>query len=228
MIWLSLLWIIGTLLFVSVVVLLAKKYGPEYIIGLYAAVYVVANILVSKLVVIGPFTTTAGVIAFSLTFFLTDALTEFHGKRYAKKAVWIGFIAQLFLVFAVFIAINWTPSSEWTNQEAYVAVLGNTWRLVLASLVTYIISQHFDIKIYSLLKKKTKGKQLWLRNNVSTMLSQGVDTVLFTSLAFVGILPLSVIGSIIFGEYVIKLCIAALDTPFLYVIGWARSKFFLK
>lgn len=183
-------------------------------IGMYAALIVVANILASKIVAFAGLFVPAAVIVYASSFLLTDMLSEFYGKKTAQKAVWTGFLANIMLVVSVYIAIIWEGAPFWENQEAFEAVLKNTPRIVFASMVAYLISQHHDVISYHWWMKKAP-KHLWLRNNASTIVSQALDTVIFISLAFYGTFP---IGAMIVGQYTVKLLIALLDTPFIYSV----------
>ena len=208
------MWIILTLAVVSVTSVVARKYGVEYIIGMYAALIVVANILASKIVVFAGFTVPAAVIVYASSFLLTDMLSEFYGKHMARKAVWAGFLANIMLVISVYIAIIWEGAPFWGQQEAFETVLKNTPRIVFASMAAYLVSQHHDVISYHWWMGKFP-QHLWLRNNASTIVSQALDTVIFISLAFYGLFP---IGTMIVGQYVVKLLIALLDTPFIYTV----------
>ena len=212
------LWIITSLLVVSFAAVLAKKYGVEYLIGTMAALSVIANILAAKIVVFGPFTVPAAVIVFSMTFLITDILSEKWGKKEARKAVWIGFLANLILIISVLIAINW-PSPEYALgfSEKFREVLSLTPRITIAGFLAYLTSQNHDIWAFHFWKKKTKGKHLWLRNNASTITSQLIDSVIFITIAFYGIFP---ILPLIIGQWVVKVTIALLDTPFMYIVVW--------
>ena len=106
-------------------------------------------------------------------------------------------------------------------SEAFVQTLGTTWRIAAASLIAYIIAQNHDVWAYHFWKKTFKGKHLWLRNNLSTGVSQIIDSILFASIAFYGIAP---VIPIILSTIVVKFIIAALDTPFLYGIRWYFEK----
>jgi hypothetical protein len=141
-------------------------------------------------------------------------LSEFYGKKTAQKAVWAGFLANIMLVVSVYIAIIWQGAPFWEHQDAFETVLKNTPRIVFSSMTAYLISQHHDVISYHWWMN-TFPQHLWLRNNASTIASQALDTVIFISLAFYGIFP---IGSMIIGQYAVKLLIALLDTPFLYAV----------
>lgn len=210
-------WILLTLFVASISAIIAKKHGPEYIIGLYAAMVVIANVLANKIVTFLFWEIDAGTIVYSTIFLLTDMLSEFYGKKTAKKAVWVGFFANVMLGASVWIAINWQPATSWGNQAAFTATLGNTYRIIIASMIAYLISQHHDIWAYGFWKKVTKGKYLWLRNNASTAISQLLDSVIFVTIAFYGVFP---IFDMIIGLYIVKLIIATIDTPYLYAVRW--------
>ena len=216
MIALIILWILTTLLVVSFTAVLAKKYGVEYLIGIMAALAITANILATKIVMFGPFTVPAGVIVFSMMFLITDILSEKWGKKTARKAVWIGFYANVVFVISVLIAINW-PSALFATEiaEKFKDVLSLTPRIVIAGWIAYLISQNHDVWAFDFWKKKTKGKHLWFRNNASTIVSQLIDSVIFITIAFYGVFP---ILPLILGQWIVKIIIAILDTPFMYLI----------
>ncbi|MBU2561155.1 MAG: queuosine precursor transporter [Nanoarchaeota archaeon] len=212
------IWIIVTLAVSSFAAVIGKKYGVEYPIAMMACLVVIANVLANKIVAFGPFTAPAGIIVFSMTFLITDILSEKWGASYARKAVWTGFYANILLVLSVFIAITWQPAPFAKEfSEMFAKVLGMTPRIVIASMITYLVSQHHDIWAFHFWKRKTKGKHLWLRNNASTIISQLIDSVLFITIAFYGIFP---ILPLILGQWVLKIIIALFDTPFMYGIIW--------
>jgi len=217
-----LIWIILTLAGASIIAALGEKYGTGLTIGIFVGLVVMAQILANKIVLFGTFTLPAGVIVYATSFLVTDMLCEFYGKKKALEAVWGGFLASILLVLAVKVAIAWPPAPFWTGQEAFQSTLQLTERIVLGSLVAYVISQNWDVRVFHKLKEMTGGRHLWLRNNVSTMTSQALDTVIFITIAFYGVLP---VVPLIVGQYIVKLVIAALDTPFIYGVHWARRTF---
>jgi len=221
-IFIIIIWILTTLLVVSFAAILSKKYGVEYLIGTMAALVVTANILAVKIVVFGPFTVPAGIIVFSMTFLITDILSEKWGKKEAKKAVWVGFFANIVFVISVLIAINW-PAAVFATEisEKFKDVLALTPRIAIAGWAAYIISQNHDVWAFNFWKKKTKGKYLWFRNNASTIVSQLIDSVVFVTIAFYGVFP---IIPLILGLWVVKIIIAILDTPFMYLIVALMNK----
>lgn len=219
MIEILIVWILITLGVVTFSAILARIYSVEIVIGVFASLTVVANIIAFKLVNFGPFVVPSAVIAYASTFLITDIVSEFFGKKEARKAVWAGFIANIVMVIVVSMAVQW-PAAPFVDQkavEAFNTVMGFAPRVVLASMVAFLLSQHHDVWAFHFWKRMTGGKHLWLRNNASTMVSQLFDTVIFISLAFYGIMPGNVILQLIIGQYVIKLLIAILDTPFIYI-----------
>lgn len=203
------------IVFVSAVI--GKKYGPEYMIALFASCIVLAAVLGSKLFRIGDLVLDGTIVVFSVTFLLTDILTEFYGKKYAMKAVWSGFIGMLLAIGTIQLTIHLPAADFWQHQDAFVAVLGSSWRIMLASIIAYILTQYFDVWFYLALKKQTRGKYLWLRNNASTMTSQLLNTLIFSSVAFAGIVPLL---PLITSSFIVKVGITAMDTPVMYMVRW--------
>jgi len=216
------IWILATLAITSLSGVIGKRYGVEYMIAIMAALVVTANIIAGKIVVFGPFVVPAAVIVYASTFLLTDIMCEKWGKQQARKAVWAGFYANVVMMVAVVIAVNWQPAPFAKDySEQFSSVLGLVPRVVLASMVAYLVSQHHDVFAFHFWKNKTKGRYLWLRNNASTMVSQAIDTVIFITIAFYGVVD---IVPLLIGQYVMKLIIAALDTPFIYFISWLMDR----
>jgi len=211
---LILIWIIATLTVASFAGILGKKYGVSYPIAIMAGLVVIANVLAVKIVSFGPFTVPAGVIAFSMTFLITDILSEKWGKKAARRAVWAGFYTNLIFVLSLFIAIYWKPAPFAVEfADKFKEVLSLAPRIAVASFIAYLISQHHDVWSFHFWKRITKGRHLWLRNNASTVVSQFLDSAIFAFLAFYGVMP---VWPLILGLWVVKVIIAALDTPFMY------------
>ena len=210
------LWALATLLSTSVAMILAKIYGKEMAIGIYAVLTVIANIIAVKLISVAGLVAPAAVIVYSVTFFITDFISEIYGKETAKKAVITGVVANLVTVFFVMIAVKMPPAEFLSGKivDSFNTVFTFTPRIVVASITSFIISQTHDVYAYHFFRRISKGKYMWLRNNASTMLSQLIDTTVFITLAFYGVAPLL---SLIAGQYILKLLIALLDTPFLYL-----------
>lgn len=193
--------------------------------GVFVTCLVVSNMIASKLVLVGSFVFPAAVVAYPITFLLTDVIGEVWGKKAAKQTVYAGFLGSLFMLALVWFGKILPPAPFWDGQTAYEMILAGTPRIVIASLVAYLVSQSHDVWSFHFWKQKTNGKHLWFRNNISTMTSQIVDTILFIGLAFFGVVPATVLIGMIASQYVIKLMIAALDTPFCYLlVAWIERK----
>ena len=185
------------------------------LISLFIGGLVVAALISSKIITIFGLAVPAGVLAYSLTFVASDVISEVWGKDMANETVTCGLITLIFITGLAWLAVYWPAASFWQNQEAFAGVIGNTPRIVAASLLAYVVSQKHDIWLFHLLKHRTDGRYLWLRNNLSTMASQLIDSTIFVTVAFYGILP---IGEVIIGQWLVKLMIAAIDTPFVYML----------
>lgn len=210
------LWILATLALATLSMFLGKIFGKAILIAIYTALVVMAQVFANKLVVFGGFVVPAAVIVYGVSFLITDALCEFYSKKDAKTAVAGGFIGSILLVFGIRIMLAWDYPVFWEGQQAMEIALGLTGRIVLGSLVSFMVSQNFDVYLYDKIKQLTKGKHLWLRNNVSTMSSQLIDTILFISIAFYGTMSNEALVGMIVGQYIVKLIVALCDTPFLY------------
>lgn len=195
-----------------------------YLSALFVGLLLVSNILGVKLFQIGPFILPATVIVYVATYLLTDVIGEVYGKEAARKTVQAGFITQVFALAFIFVTIELPPAPMFELQTEYEQILGGSFRVVLASLISYICSQNLDVTIFHRLKDKHGTKRLWLRNNASTMTSQFVDTILFITIAFGGTVPVTVLLGMIATQYVFKFLVALIDTPLVYLlVGLARK-----
>ncbi len=186
--------------------------------ALFTTCLLIANILAVKLVSIGGWIVPAGIIAYPLTFLFTDVITELYGRKIASRIVWLGFGANLLMIVLLYWGKLLPPAPFWENQPAYESTLGMVPRIVLASMIAYLISQHHDVLAFHFWRQKTKGRYLWLRNNASTMVSQALDTGLFITIAFWGTVPTDILVNMLLTQYIIKAAIAAGDTPFCYLL----------
>lgn len=191
-------------------------------IGLFAWIplsVMMANVQVIKLVDLFGIGATLGNIVYATGFLVTDILSENHGKKEATQAVWIGFFSLLAMTLIMTLALKFTPSADDFAQPALETIFTVMPRLAFASMVAYLLSQGHDVWAFHFWKKRTQGKWLWLRNNASTMVSQLLDSVVFTTLAFYGTVPTNVFWQLVISTYVLKFVVAAFDTPFVY---WAQ------
>lgn len=190
--------------------------------SLFTGLLVISNILAVKPVVVADgIIVPAAVIAYALTFPITDIVNEIWGRKRANALVWAGLATSLIVAAMVRIAI-WMPAAPfWSLQDAFQEILASNFRIVLASMAAYLVSQLHDVWAFSFWKKKTEGKHLWLRNNASTLVSQFMDTGIFITLAFYGVWPS--ILPVIIAQFAIKALIALADTPLVYLmVAWLR------
>ena len=190
----------------------------QFIKYLFVCSLLLANILACKIITVGGLMLPAAIVVYPLTFLVTDVVAEIEGKKSAKALVMTGFYMSLFMVFVILAGKILPPAGFWEHQEAYNIILGSTPRIVMASMMAYIISQSHDVWAFHWWKKKTGGKHLWLRNNLSTIVSQLIDSVLFITIAFWGLFPPAAIGMMILSQYLVKIGIALLDTPICYIL----------
>jgi len=200
--------------------------------GLYvysALAVIIGNIQVLKNVdfFYSPEPVALGTVLFSSTFLCTDILSEHFGKDKAQKNVLIGFVSFLFITIVMLITIGFNPSANDRAQDSLVNIFAPMSRFFIASMIAYLTSQYFDVWIYSNIKKLTMNRFLWLRNNLSTILSSLIDNIVFSILAWIILNPnpetfYNVIMIYIFGTYILRIFIALIDTPFMYL-----SKIFL-
>lgn len=216
------LWILLTFAVGSIAGILGKKYGVSYPIALVSALVVMANIFAVKIVQFGPLTVPAGVIVFSMIFFITDLLSEKWGPATARKAVWAGFFSNLVLILSLYMVVIWQPAPYAADlSDMFGRVLLLTPRIAAAGFIAYLISQHHDIIAFHFWRRRTDGRHLWLRNNLSTITSQFLDSVIFVFIAFYGVFP---IIPLILGQWAAKVVIALLDTPFIYATIYLMDK----
>ncbi len=182
---------------------------------IYSGSLVLAAVLASKIIRIGPLVVPAGVLAYSLTFLITDVISEIWGKERAQTVVIGGFITLVLVFLLTGISILWPPASFWPHQQEYETILGSSARIMIASLTAYLFSQYHDVWAFHFWRRVTTERFLWLRNNASTIVSQLLDSVVFITIAFYGIMPLA---PLILGQWVVKVGIAALDTPLVYLL----------
>lgn len=188
----------------------------------------IANVVSSKIVSFWGLTVPAAIVAYPLTFLMTDVIGEIWGKEEANKTVKLGFICQMVSLALIGGAILLPVAPFADNQAQFTAILGSSFRVVFASMIGYLVSQSWDVWIFhkvrdAYIKKhgSTKGGR-WIWNNASTMTSQIIDTAIFITIAFIGVVPN--IWTMILSQYLVKFVYALLDTPFFYLLTRKRSE----
>lgn len=212
-------------------VLVCFVLGREYLYAAVIANIIFANLVAGKLITVFGFTQTASNAFYASIFLATDLLSEHHGRKDASRAIWLGLVGMVPIIFfgpmvASFISADTTGT---LFSDSLGVVLEFAPRIAVASLITYVISQNVDIWLYGALKSRLPGTRfLWLRNNGSTLTSQFIDQVLFITLAFAGTLPWEVMLQIFLAGYMVKVIVAFCDTPFVYaahmIEGWRAER----
>ena len=196
------------------------------IASVFVTCLITANIIAVKLILFLGFLVPAGIIIFPLSYLFGDILTEVYGYAAARRVIWLGFACNLLAVIAIYIsglAPGFTPTFH--DQSAYVAILGFTPRLLLASFIAYLVGEFTNSFILAKLKIATKGRWLWTRTIGSTLVGEGLDTLIFISIAFSGIIPASMILTTILTQWIFKVVYEIVATPFTYaVVGFLKRK----
>lgn len=201
----------------------------DIILGLFVAVLLISNLASSaKIVELGPFVYDGGTLLFPLSYIFGDVLTEVYGYAVSRRVIWIGFIT-MFLMAAVMAVVGMLPgNADWLGpngfgQTAYDKILGSTPRIVIGSLMAFWAGSFLNDFILAKLKVLTKGRWLWTRTIGSTLVGEGVDTVVFCFIAFFGTLPGDVLMSIVVSNYVFKVGLEVVLTPITYlVVTWLK------
>lgn len=181
--------------------------------GIFSASLIAANLLGSRLIMIGPISVSMGFFVFPFTFLTADVVTELYGKPTAMRVVRTGILLQVYVVLFVLLGFAFPTSPHRDTEAAYRAMFGLTPRMVLASIIAYSFSQWADVRIFSELRKRT-GNWLIFRANLAAWSSQFIDTVIFSSIFLGGVLPFhDWIRSMLFA-YTVKITVATLDSPF--------------
>ncbi len=190
--------------------------------GIFVTSLVISNVLSSKIAMIGSLTVPAAVVAYPLTFLMTDVIGELWGKEEANRTVRLGVVCQLVSLALIGLALILPVAPFADNQREYSAILGSSFRVVAASMAAYLASQTWDVWVFHRIRGayiarhgSARGGR-WIWNNVSTMSSQLIDTTVFIVLAFYGVVP--DIGNMILSQYLVKLVYAALDTIPFYLL----------
>ena len=190
----------------------------DLIMALFVAVLLISNVASSKILQLGPFTFDGGTILFPISYIFGDILTEVYGYRRSRRVIWVGFACAGLMAGVLMLVGALPPAKGWENQQAYEAILGTTPRIVLASLIAYFAGEFSNSFTLAKMKIWTSGRWLWTRTIGSTLIGEGVDTLLFVTIAFAGTLPWTLFWSIVVSNYVFKVGLEAIMTPVTYRI----------
>jgi queuosine precursor transporter len=197
------------------------SHGSKYFfyIGiLFVAVLMISNTTASKLIELGPFVVSAAIFVFPISYIFGDVLTEVYGYKASRKIIWAGFAAIIFMSFWYWFISILPPASFWTNQEAFQTILGTVPRITLASICAYFTGEFSNSFVLSRMKVWMEGKHLWMRTVGSTIVGEGVDSVIFAAIAFAGTVPFAALLTIIGSGYLLKVIYEVLATPLTYLV----------
>jgi uncharacterized integral membrane protein (TIGR00697 family) len=190
---------------------------------MFVVILLVSNLVAQKICMIGPFAVSGAILLFPITYIFGDVFTEVYGFSASRRAIWLGFFGTslLYLMGAIVIALPGAP--EWKNQEAFQVVFGFIPRILAASLIAFWAGEFANSYTMAKLKLLTNGEKLWTRTIGSTVVGQGVDTILVVTLTFAGKYPVGRLVNIIVTGYLLKVGYEVLATPLTYlVVGWLK------
>ena len=198
----------------------------DYVMAAFVAILLLSNLIgASKLATIEGFTFGAGILFFPLSYVLGDVLTEVYGYANARRCVWMGFAALIFMAVMSTIVVAMPPAAGWDGQAAYESVFGSTWRIVAASVLAFWAGEFVNSFVMAKMKIWTGGSKLWARTIGSTFFGQAVDSLIFYPVAFLGIWSTEQVLTVMVTNWLLKVLWEALLTPVTYaVVGWFKAR----
>jgi uncharacterized integral membrane protein (TIGR00697 family) len=188
------------------------------IVATFITCLITANITAVKLVSVAGWLMPAGIVIFPISYICGDVLTEVYGYHQARRVIWLGFLCNALTVLAIWVGQILPAAPFWYGQTAYERILGYTPRLLVASFLAYLVGEFANAFVLAKLKIATQGRWLWLRTIGSTLVGQGLDSLVFVTLAFVGTIPLAGIMSAILTQWLVKTAYEAAVTPLTYAV----------
>ena len=185
---------------------------------IFTACLITSNITAVKLISMFGFVMPAAIIVFPISYIFGDVLTEVYGYQAARRVIWLGFLCNLFAVIAIWLGQILPAASFWDGQAAYERILGYTPRLLAASFTAYLVGEFANSYVLAKMKCATKGRWLWTRTIGSTLVGQGLDSLVFIVLAFAGVIPASGLVNAVLTQWFIKSAYEAVLTPATYQI----------
>jgi uncharacterized integral membrane protein (TIGR00697 family) len=186
--------------------------------AIFVTSLITANIIAVKLVGIAGLVFPAAVVIFPISYIFGDILTEVYGYRRARQVIWLGFLCNLLAVIAIQLGQILPSASFWQGQSAYEQILGYTPRLLAASFIAYLIGEFANSIVLAKMKIATQGRWLWTRTIGSTLVGEGLDSLVFISVAFWGTIPSSALLSTVITQWLMKSVYEALVTPLTYLV----------
>ena len=207
--------------------LAARQHSTWFVVlvAVFVTCLVIANIIAVKLVTIFGLTVPAGIIIFPISYICGDVLTEVYGFRRARQVIWLGFGCNLLAVAAIWVGLMLPSAGFWDAQPAYERILGFTPRLLVASFCAYLLGEFANSFVLAKMKVATQGRWLWSRTIGSTIVGEGLDSLIFVTIAFWGIIPAAGLLSAIVTQWLFKVAYETLATPITYaVVGFLKRE----
>jgi len=203
----------------------------DFVMAAFVAILLLSNVVGAGKIAnvdlpgFGPWPFGAGILFFPLSYVIGDVLTEVYGFARARRCIWAGFGALLFMAFMSWVVVALPSDPAWTGQQAYEAVFGQVPRIVFASIVAFWAGEFVNSLVLAKMKIWTEGKHLWTRTIGSTVAGQGVDSLFFYPLAFFGVLDSATLLKVMLTQWVLKVSWEAILTPVTYaVVGWLKRR----
>jgi uncharacterized integral membrane protein (TIGR00697 family) len=190
----------------------------DLLLALFVVVLLISNLVGQKICAFGPFRISGAQLLFPITYIFGDVFTEVYGFAASRRAIWIGFLASALLAIMGVITVALPPAPDWPNQAAFATVFNFIPRLVIASLIAFWCGEFANSYVMAKMKILTRGRHLWTRTVGSTVVGQGVDTVVLMVLAFGGTLNAKLIATLILSGYLGKVLYEVLATPLTYLV----------
>lgn len=198
----------------------------DYVMASFVAILLLSNLIgAAKLAQFDGYTFGAGILFFPVSYVIGDVLTEVYGYANARRCVWMGFFALLFMAFMSYVVVAMPPADGWDGQSAYESVFGATWRIVLASVTAFWAGEFVNSFVLARMKLLTGGKHLWSRTIGSTFFGQAIDSLIFYPIAFLGIWSNEQVLTVMVTNWLLKVLWEAVLTPVTYaVVGWLKAR----
>ncbi len=196
----------------------------DFAMAAFVAILICSNLIgAAKVASVAGVSFGAGVLFFPLSYVLGDVLTEVYGYARARRVVWAGFGAMIFMAAMAWVVVALPPAEGWVGQRAYEQVFGITPRIVFASLAAFWAGEFANAWVMARMKVWSEGRHLWMRTIGSTVVGEGLDSLIFYPLAFLGVWPIELVGAVMASNYALKVGWEALLTPVTYrIVGWLK------
>jgi uncharacterized integral membrane protein (TIGR00697 family) len=198
----------------------------DFVMAAFVAILLLSNLIgAAKLADVGGFIFGAGILFFPLGYVIGDVLTEVYGYARARRVIWAGFASLVFMAFMSWVVVALPPAAGWEGQAAYESVFGQVWRIVFASVTAFWAGEFVNSYVMARMKIWTGGRHLWSRTIGSTVVGQGVDSVIFYPLAFWGVWSNSQVITVMITNWLLKVVWEVVLTPVTYaVVNWLKRK----